>query len=147
MKPTRRWLQLALIISTIALFPQLLSAQYSHETVLNSGDPRTRTDIVILGDGYTASEQTLYRADVQALVQYMFSQEPFKEYQRYFNVHRIDVVSAESGVDHPERPGDGSCGYFPDFYHTPMPGICKNTALDATYGNGINTEVRLLTSN
>jgi hypothetical protein len=45
----------------------------------------------------------------------MFQQQPYSEYQPYFNVHRIDVISAESGVDHPEN------------------NIYKNTALDATY--------------
>jgi hypothetical protein len=73
------------------------------QTVVNNGDPANRVDIVILGDGYTAAELSKYQTDVQQFVQLMFEQEPLKEYQRFFNVHRIDVASAESGSDHPEN--------------------------------------------
>jgi hypothetical protein len=73
------------------------------QTVVNNGDPANRVDIVILGDGYTAAELSKYQSDVQQFVQLMFEQEPLREYQRFFNVHRIDVTSAESGSDHPEN--------------------------------------------
>ena len=61
-----------------------------------------------------------YASDVQQLVQRLFAQEPFREYKRYFNVHRIDVISPQSGADPPER-------------HPP---VLKDTALDATYDCG-----------
>jgi hypothetical protein len=85
------------------------------QTIVNNGDPSNRVDIVILGDGYTAAEMSKYQSDIQQFVQLMFQQEPLKEYQRYFNVHRIDVVSAESGSDHPEL------------------GTSRNTAFDSGY--------------
>ncbi|HEX7314812.1 MAG TPA: M64 family metallopeptidase [Pyrinomonadaceae bacterium] len=85
------------------------------ETIVNNGDPSNRVDIAILGDGYTAAEMSKYRTDIQQFVQLMFEQEPLREYQRYFNVHRIDVVSAESGADHPEL------------------GTSRNTAFDSAY--------------
>jgi hypothetical protein len=71
-------------------------------TVMNNGDPQNRVDIAILGDGYTAGEMSKYAADVQTVINGFFSGPPFNEYQRYFNVHRVDVVSSESGADHPE---------------------------------------------
>ncbi len=87
-------------------------------TIVNNGDPANRLDMVILAEGYTAAEQTKFATDVQNLIPNFFAQEPYKEYQNYFNVHRIDVVSAESGADHPP--------------------LLKNTAFDATYScNGI----------
>ena len=86
-------------------------------TVLNTGDPANRVDLAILGDGYTTAGMSQYAAHVQQLLQALFAQEPFLEYQGYFNVHRIDVVSAESGADHPEW----------------NPPVFKNTALGATY--------------
>jgi hypothetical protein len=86
-------------------------------TVLNNGDPANRVDLAILGDGYTAAEMSQYATHVQQLLQALFGQEPFLEYQGYFNVHRIDVVSAESGADHPEW----------------SPPVFKSTALGATY--------------
>jgi hypothetical protein len=86
-------------------------------TIRNNGDSANRVDFVIMGDGYTVEELAKYQADVEAFVQGMFSQEPFKEYQRYFNVHRVDVTSNESGADHPER----------------SPPVFKGTALGAAY--------------
>ncbi|HEV7683082.1 MAG TPA: M64 family metallopeptidase [Pyrinomonadaceae bacterium] len=74
-----------------------------YEVVLNNGNSQNRVDLVILGDGYTAAEQQKYRNDVQTLIQGFFSVEPFLEYQKYFNVYRVDVLSAQSGADHPER--------------------------------------------
>jgi hypothetical protein len=88
------------------------------QTIVNNGDPANRVDIVILGDGYTAAEMSKYQTDVQQFVQSMFQQEPLREYQRFFNVHRIDVASAESGSDHPEN------------------GTSRNTAFDSAYNCG-----------
>src|SRR3984893_9233640 len=85
------------------------------ETIINNGSPQNRLDIAVLGDGYTAGELQKYKNDVQSFMQGFFAQEPFKEYQYYFNVHRIDVTSSQSGADHPER------------------GVFVSTALDATY--------------
>jgi len=86
-------------------------------TIRDNGDSANRMDLVILGDGYTASQLGKYATDVETFVQSLFAQEPFKEYQRYFNVHRVDVTSNESGPDHPER----------------YPPVFRDTALDATY--------------
>ncbi|HKE56053.1 MAG TPA: M64 family metallopeptidase [Pyrinomonadaceae bacterium] len=93
-----------------ALFALLLFAGVSSlahaetfETIVNNGPSSNRVDIAIMGDGYTASQMGKYQADVQQFVQAMFAQDPYREYQSYFNVHRIDVVSNQSGADHPER--------------------------------------------
>src|SRR6476661_2799951 len=86
-------------------------------TIRNNGDPANRVNMVILGDGYTSAELAKYAMDAENAVAGFFAQEPFKEYQRYFNVFRIDVTSAESGADHPEA----------------IPPISKNTAFDAAY--------------
>jgi hypothetical protein len=88
------------------------------QTIINNGDPANRIDIAILGDGYTSAEMPKYASDVQQFVQGVFQQEPFREYQKFFNVQRIDVVSAESGADHPAIS------------------VFKNTAFDATYDCG-----------
>ena len=73
------------------------------ETIINNGTAANRVDVAILGDGYTSSEMAKYRTDVLQFVQAMFAQDPYLEYQRYFNVHRVDVTSNQSGADHPER--------------------------------------------
>lgn len=107
----------ALVIALVILcVPQIALAE-TFETIVNNGSAANRVDITILGDGYTAAEMQKYRNDVQALMAQFFNNDPFREYRSFFNVHRIDVVSSQSGADHPER----------------SPATFVNTALDATY--------------
>jgi len=99
------------------------------ETIVNNGNSQNRLDIAIVGEGYTAAEQDKYKADVQKLVQGFFAEQPFLDYKNYFNVQRVDVISAQSGADHPEKSS------FVD------------TAFDATYRcNGIQRLVCVNTS-
>src|SRR6185503_18229981 len=98
----------------ILCLPQIASAE-PFETIINNGSAANRVDIAILGDGYTSADMQKYRNDVQNAMTLFFNNEPFHEYRNFFNVHRIDVVSSQSGADHPER------------------NVVVNTALDATY--------------
>ena len=107
------YVSLSAILLVLCL-PQVALAE-PVETIINNGSPENRVDIAILGDGYTAAEMQKYKDDVQALMTQFFNNEPFREYRNFFNVHRIDVISSQSGADHPER------SFF------------VNTALDATY--------------
>lgn len=106
-----------LLLLLLAGLPALASAE-PYETIINNGSPDNRVDIAVVGDGYTGSEMNKYYNNVQAFVQAMFAQDPYLEYQRYFNVHRIDVISSQSGADHPERNS------------------FVNTAFDAAYNCG-----------
>ncbi|HEX8189593.1 MAG TPA: M64 family metallopeptidase, partial [Pyrinomonadaceae bacterium] len=112
--PRARILRAALCLLAVVCSARAAAAE-PVQTIVNNGDPANRVDVVILGDGYTAAELSKYQSDVQQFVQLMFEQEPLREYQRFFNVHRIDVVSAESGSDHPEN------------------NTFRNTALDSAY--------------
>jgi len=58
-----------------------------------------RLDVVFVGDGYTAAEQGLFHADAQSVEASLFAYEPFKAYRNYFAIHRVEVISNESGVD------------------------------------------------
>lgn len=89
-------------------------------TIVDNGDSSNRIDIVFLGDGYQSSEITgAYFNDVNALTDYMFTgaaiSQPFGRYQKFFNVHMIEVISNESGAD------------------DPINGITRDTALNSTY--------------
>jgi Ca2+-binding RTX toxin-like protein len=89
-------------------------------TAINNGLSSNRVDIVFAGDGYQSSEiETTYSSHVSALTNYMFSgnllSQPFGRYKNFFNVHRVDVVSAESGADDPST------------------NTLRDTALDASY--------------
>ena len=109
---TSHWALSAVLL--ILCLPQIALAE-PFETIINNGSAANRVDIAILGDGYTAAQMDKYKNDVQAAMTQFFSVEPFHEYRNFFNVHRIDVVSSQSGADHPERAS------------------FVNTALDAAY--------------
>ena len=92
-------------------------------TVANNGDSGNRVDVVFIGDGYTADQiDTTYADHIDSAVNYFFgSKDPFPRYQKFFNLHRIDVISNESGADEPNH-ADGP--------------INRDTALGASYGWG-----------
>lgn len=91
-------------------------------TIRNNGSSANRVDMVILGDGYTAAEiaSGKYAADVETIVTSVFAQEPYNEYRNFYNVHRVDVTSAESGSDHSDR----------------TPQVFRNTRLNSYYNCG-----------
>lgn len=68
------------------------------DTLVNSGPGSERWDLVILGDGFRDDELDLYRDEVNRLVDEIFATAPFDELRRAINVHRVDVVSRESGA-------------------------------------------------
>jgi hypothetical protein len=65
------------------------------------GDPATKVDFVILGDGYTAREQQKFAADARRLTEVLFSTSPFKEHRHDFNVWAMCPPAAESGISRP----------------------------------------------
>jgi hypothetical protein len=83
--------------------------------VVESGPPRDKVDLLLLGDGYTAAEMGKWHADAKRLTEILFSASPFKERKADFNVWAIDTPSEESGV---ARPSDG---------------VHRRSALRATY--------------
>jgi hypothetical protein len=76
------------------------SAVASVVTLINNGPSSNRVDVVFVGDGYTAGQLGLYAGHVQNLVNNFFAIQPYATYAPYFNIHRVDVVSNEPGVDH-----------------------------------------------
>ncbi|MBC8029655.1 MAG: IgA Peptidase M64 [Pyrinomonadaceae bacterium] len=79
------------------------------------GDPATKVDFLILGDGYTAREAKKFEADARRLTKVLFSTSPFKERQSDFNVWAICPPALESGISRPST------------------GIYRDSPLGATY--------------
>jgi hypothetical protein len=75
-------------------------------------------DIAVLGDGYTAAQQGQFSSDVDTVMAGFFAEDPFAEYESYFQVNEVPVVSAQSGADHLEA----------------VPPTFRSTALGAEYG-------------
>ena len=108
-QPRRRWLNFQTLEERLAL---------AFTTIVNSGPSANRVDAVFLGDGYTSSDLTnVYPTHINNMLTHMFNEaeDPFPRYRNFFNVHRVDVVSQESGAD------------------VPPEGIFRNTALGASY--------------
>jgi hypothetical protein len=65
------------------------------------GDPATKVDLLLLGDGYTAAELPKFRLDAARLTEVLFATSPFKEHRRDFNVWGLCPAAAESGISRP----------------------------------------------
>lgn len=65
------------------------------------GDPSTKVDLLLLGDGYTAREQNKFVADARRLIKVLFATSPFKENRSAFNVWGLCPAAAESGISRP----------------------------------------------
>lgn len=84
--------------------PSILVSPYKSFTYFENGDPKNHVDIVILGDGYTATEMDKFHMDVATLTDELFSVEPYKSRKSDFNVRAVETPSATSGVNKP-HPG------------------------------------------
>ncbi|HEY7785547.1 MAG TPA: IgA Peptidase M64 [Pyrinomonadaceae bacterium] len=70
-------------------------------TIQKMGEPGTKVDFLILGDGYTAAETKKFEADARRLTEALFATSPFKEHRKDFNVWAICPPAAESGISRP----------------------------------------------
>jgi hypothetical protein len=71
--------------------------------VFQSGPPRDKVDLLLMGDGYTAGEMEKWHKDARRMAETLFAASPFKEHRQDFNVWAIDTPAEESGV---ARPSD-----------------------------------------
>ena len=103
--------------------------------IVNHGPNKDRWNLVIIGDGYKVKELTKYHKDIQNFLTTFSTTPPFDKLYCGINVHRIDVVSKESGADDP-----GCAGGKP---------IKTKTYFDATFCTLFNGKPmdRLLTIN
>jgi len=84
-------------------------------TIQKTGEPETRVDFLILGDGYTAAEAKKFEADARRMTEVLFATSPFKENRRSFNVWALAPPAAESGISRPST------------------GVYRDSPLGATY--------------
>ena len=94
--------------------------------IVDHGANALRYNIVILGDGYRSSEMAKYHADAQAFVTALHTTAPFGDLWCGINIHRVDVISTDSGADDPATCGDGSVGT----------GAAPKTYFDSTFCGG-----------
>jgi hypothetical protein len=79
------------------------SAAYADHVVAieNNGDPATKVDLLLLGDGYTAEQQDAFLRKARELTEDLFATSPFMERRSDFNVWALAPPAAMSGVSRP----------------------------------------------
>ncbi len=87
----------------IILLALFINLSYAMEITLVHGDGNTdKVDLVVIGDGYSLSDQDHYANRVDEIVDYMFGSSkmvPYPRYKNFINIWRIDLVSPDSGID------------------------------------------------
>jgi hypothetical protein len=71
------------------------------EKIIDNGPDSERWNLVIIGDGYRENELATYHTDVENFVSTLRETPPFDELFSGINVHRMEVVSDDSGADNP----------------------------------------------
>ncbi len=67
--------------------------------ILASGPPGAKQNIAVLGDGFAAGDQTAYNNKVQELlIDGVFGHDYFYEDRSAYNIFRVNLISAQSGV-------------------------------------------------
>jgi hypothetical protein len=107
-------------------------------TNVNYGPPQNRVDILIMGDGYDASESSAFNTDATNLHMSFFNINPLSDYAGYFNVSYLYTASTESGADHPTYNAacpawDATCCGDTAMLSDPLAGTYRSTAFDAHY--------------
>lgn len=92
--------------------------------LLITGPTDRRVNIVFLSEGYRDVEMDQFELDVQQVLDGLFSESPYKEYQDFFNVYAIEVPSTQSGTDHPGTAADCPEG---------LPTFHNNTYFNSTF--------------
>ncbi|QDU71207.1 M64 family metallopeptidase [Mucisphaera calidilacus] len=125
--------RVAVVCGALALLVLSSAVSAGYETIRDNGPNTNRVNMVFMGDGYTAGHEidVVYPQHIEAMLTHVFEgdEDPFPRYEKFINVHRIDVVSDESGADIP-----------PD-------GVFVDTALGSKYYHDGVTERLLYVSN
>ena len=95
--------------------------------VHKGGDANRKVDIVIVPDGYTASQMSQFKKDCEKFKNEFFKYEPYTSHKSDFNIHAVLAPSQESGVDEPCK------------------GIWKNTIVSCSYWS-LGSERYLMTT-
>ena len=71
----------------------------SVSTLLESGPPSRKFDLLLISDGYSLSQAAAFRADAARLLAALFALEPFKSRRADFNVRALHVPASTLAVE------------------------------------------------
>lgn len=98
--------------------------------IRRTGDPANRITLVLLGDGYTADQQDLFRQQADQTWRALMDIEPFRTYQDLFNIRRVELVSPVAGIA--EGDGKGHRAVTPLGMHFWCEGTARLLCADET---------------
>ncbi len=75
-------------------------------SLLESGPPSQKVDLLLIGEGYTEAEMPKLKKDVERLTAKLFATEPFKSRKKDFNVRVLELAAVKSGVHRPRTRDD-----------------------------------------
>jgi hypothetical protein len=101
---------------------------YPVETIVKSGKPRKKLDLVMLPDGYTEAEMPKFLEDCARFTGYLFATDPYGSYKKDISIRAILAPSEESGTD------------------IPTDSVFKSTLLNASF-NTFETDRYLMATN
>jgi hypothetical protein len=114
-------LHAAVCHAVVHIQPNPITGQ-NYTQVLFNGSTQLRFDLVFIGDGFTESQQADFNARVDDAVAALKARQPYARRMCAFNVWRVNVISSESGIDHPVQ------------------NTLRDTELDCRYGNPASGE-------
>lgn len=94
-------------------------------TVLDNGPADQRMNVVLVAEGFTATEQATFNGLCDDFVTALQAEYWYPVFGDAINVHRLNVASDESGTDSPASCPDGASGS----------GTARATYFDATFCN------------
>jgi len=106
--------------------------------LLGGGPAGNREDLLVMGDGYTAAQQSQFISDASAVTTEFFAIPPYSIYQNYYNLHTLFTASNQSGADHPPynpdcNANDPSCCSDPEMLGDALQGTMVDTAFDSRF--------------
>lgn len=87
-------------------------------------------NVVIMGDGFLASEQDTFKVYANKIVDKFYNTKPFSDYKKSFNFYIVSIQSDESGIKHPVTAVDCSAANPQVPYSNPI------TPLGCTFDYG-----------
>jgi hypothetical protein len=78
--------------------------------IVDHGPDSSCYNIVLIAEGYRASEQSIFDNDCQDFVDRLNSTRPFNDCNSGVNVHKINISSTDSGADDPHTSTCGGAG-------------------------------------
>ncbi|MEL6188737.1 MAG: M64 family metallopeptidase, partial [Myxococcota bacterium] len=130
-------------------------------TLRNQGLSAQRIDLVFVGDGYTEAElEDVYGQHVEHVADRIFTRrlrgatEPYYQFRAFFNIHRVNLASNESGIDDPatntevDTALDGTTGCGLGGCSPSIDTAKVKAAVDAALmGSDLNADVIIVTLN